>query len=158
MNSLDELYAAYREDVYRLVYILTGDRAVSESVTQEVFYASPAAGTSRVRLLADAREKALSLFRRERRGLPLHGPLPYKDAPDLDFLDTLKPLAPRGREMVVYHILYGLPYPDIAAILSISQEAVSRECGQALLALDMVARRKEEFSCGEVGRPPETGL
>ena len=159
----EQLYTEYRGDVYRLAYLMTGDRAVSEDVTQTVFLAvsrkeRAVAKDPRAWLFAAARQQTAGLYKREGRSLPLHGKLPYPGADDLCFLDTLRPLTPLRREIVILRFLFGLPHSVTAKILRISHTNVRKAYDGAEATLHLVERRKEEFPDGFMGRPPETRL
>jgi RNA polymerase sigma-70 factor (ECF subfamily) len=139
-QTAEQLYTAYRGDVYRLVYMMTGSRAVSEDVTQDVFLEAlqkekTIRDNPRAWLLTAARNKTLNLLKREKRSAPLTEDLSYTDASDLVFLDMLRPLKPRQREIVICHILYGLPHTDTAQILRMTHNAVRKQYERALAVL-----------------------
>ena len=160
---VEQLYAAYRGDVYRLAYMMTGDRSVSGDVTQDVFLSAlpkerAVMKNPRVWLFTAARGQTADLYKLEGRDVPLYGKLPYRDAADLYFLDALRPLAPLRRELIVCRFLFSLPHSETAKILRLSHKHVRKEYDSAVAVLQIVARRKEEFPYGFMGRPPETGL
>lgn len=140
-DGIEQLYTAYRGDVYRLVYMMTGDPSMSEDVTQDVFLTALQKGHTirdnpRAWLLASARNKTLNTLKREKRSIPLQGDLPYLGEPsDLHFLDALSPLTPRQRDVVIYHILYGLPHKDTALILGMTHSAVRKQYERAITEL-----------------------
>jgi DNA-directed RNA polymerase specialized sigma24 family protein len=91
-QTTEDLYTAYRSDVYRFVYMMTGNRAVSEDVTQDVFlYAiekdKNGHTNPRAWLLTAARTRTLNLLKREKRSAPLSEDFAYQDSSDLHFLD-----------------------------------------------------------------------
>jgi RNA polymerase sigma-70 factor (ECF subfamily) len=139
-HTPEQLYTAYRGDVYRLVYMMTGSRATSEDVTQDVFVDVCQKGTDihtnpRAWLLTAARNKTLNLIKREKYNAPLSGDLAHTDQSDLQFLDMLRPLKPKQREVVICRILYGLPHTDTAQILRMTQAAVRKQYERALTIL-----------------------
>jgi RNA polymerase sigma-70 factor (ECF subfamily) len=139
-KTAEELYSRYRGDVYRLVYMMTGNLAISEDVTQDVFLEalqkSDTIHTSpRAWLLAAARNKTLNLMKREKWSVPLTQDLSHTDRSDLQFLDMLRPLNARQREVVICHVLYGLPHTDTAKVLRVSHAAVRKQYERALTIL-----------------------
>ena len=143
-----EIYAGFREDVFRLIYMMTGSRVVSEEVTQAVFRAARGWETPKTQLLAAARKMTLLIYKREKRPVPLEGTLPYRGINDLDFLDVLCPLTLRQREVVLYRFLFSLPHSETAKIMDMSHTAVRKEYDRAEEILRFVERKKEEFPDG----------
>lgn len=141
-QTAETLYTAYRGDVYKLVYMMTGNHTISEDITQDVFVEAlqkTIRTNPRAYLLKAARNKTLNLIKRERYNTPLTNDLPYSDRSDLAFLDTLRPLSARQREIVIFHILYQLPHTETAAILRMTHGAVRKQYERALALL----RQKE---------------
>ena len=145
-NSAEQWYTSYRGDVYRLAYMICGNRAMSEDITQDVFLSAlqnpPAIRGSdngnslRAWLLAVARNKTLNALKREKRAVPLDDNLPCPDTPgDLVFLDMLNPLTARQREIVIFHILYGMSHNQTAKILKMTHAAVRKQYERALAVL-----------------------
>jgi len=146
-DALTALYREYRKDVYRLAYVLTKSRADAEDITQEVFLTvAEKARTYKVNISEKAwlmkitRNKALNLINSRARLVPLNETLEdnrFKaEAKDIEFMDILECLAPTGRDIVLFHIAYGLSHKEISMILKMSHNAVRKQYSRAIKTLE----------------------
>lgn len=141
--ALAWLYEAYRAEVYRLAYMMTRQSALSEDITQEVFLtAAEKAQTYRRNislkawLLTITRNKTLNMLKGQLRAVPLEE-APQEaagaaDETDIEFLDSLKCLPYLSRQVVLFHIAYGLTHREIAKLTGLSHGAVRKRYERAL--------------------------
>jgi len=146
-NALASLYKEYRNDVYRLAYVLTKQRADAEDITQEVFLtAVEKAHSYRVNisekawLLRITRNKALNCIKSRSRFLPLSETIEDHKAveaeQDIEFLDVLNCLTFKNKQIVLFHIAYGLSHKEVSIILKMSHGAVRKQYSRALKTLE----------------------
>jgi RNA polymerase sigma-70 factor (ECF subfamily) len=149
--AVAQWYRDYRQDVYRMAYMITRNPATAEDICQDVFLtvlekpdayteAGNPRGTSSLKawLLTVARNKALNAVKRERRTAPLTENMPDERAEpgsDIVFLDILKPLNPTQRQIVLFRVAYGLRHKDIARMLGLTPAGVRQQYGRALKCL-----------------------
>lgn len=143
-DSLAWLYETYRAEVYRLAYMMTRQSALSEDITQEVFLtAVEKAHTYRRNvsvkawLLTITRNNTLNALKRQIRTAPLEAAdaVSVTDETDIEFLDCLKCLEVAARQIVLFHVVYGLTHKEISGVLGISHSAVRKRYERALTAL-----------------------
>jgi len=145
-NALTALYREYRNDVYRLAYVMTKQRADAEDITQEVFLtAVEKAHTYRVNisekawLLKITRNKAINYMKSKSRLIPLSETIEDHNAvgakQDIEFLDVLNCLNSTNRQIVLLHIVYGLSHKEVSSILKMSHSTVRKQYSRALKTL-----------------------
>ena len=151
MSSLEALYRAHSQDVFRFAYWLSGSRADAEDITSETFVRAWAGGgdlrmnTVRAYLIAIARN--LFLQRRHRAGREreidenLADPAPGPDQ-QLERRDELRialaglqALAEADRAALLMHAELELPYDEIARALGLSLSAVKVRVHRARIRL-----------------------
>ncbi|MDR1737170.1 MAG: sigma-70 family RNA polymerase sigma factor, partial [Oscillospiraceae bacterium] len=146
VDTVAEWYEKYRADVYRLAFMMTKQSALSEDICQEVFLAATQRAAElkgapglKSWLLTVTRNKTLNALRHESYSSPLTDDLQddrtLTDDPDFVFLDILRPLGGKERQIVLYHVAYRLSHKDIAGMLGMSGAAVRKSYSRAMKTL-----------------------
>ncbi|MCX6025128.1 MAG: sigma-70 family RNA polymerase sigma factor [Chloroflexi bacterium] len=151
MDALAWLYAHYSEDVYRFILFLSGDQAVAEDITSEVFLrvwdapepTRPA--TARAYLIAIARNLFLNEIRRRSRRTSLDerlvdaapGPEPAaeRNAALTEAQQALQQLPEADRAALLMRALHQLSYTEIGTALHLSPVAARVKVPRARLKL-----------------------
>lgn len=144
---VDRWYKTYRSDVYRLAYMMTHSPDCAEDICQDVFLTALRKSNQEIDarpkawLLMVARNKTLNRLKYENRFSPMTDRLtdtlaaPGTNGPDIEFLDLLRPLNMVQRQIVLFHVGYGLKHKEIARILGLSPANTRRIYRQAIRAL-----------------------
>jgi len=146
-NALTAFYLKHREDVYRLAYAMTKQRADAEDITQDVFltvalkaYTYKVDFSEKAWLLKITRNKALNFISSRARLVPLDETLADRrfvtEAQDIGFFDILECLSFTGRQIVLFHIAYGLSHKETSKILKMSHSAVRKQYTRAMKTLE----------------------
>lgn len=146
--TLDRLCALHAPEARRLAYLLVGDRAQAEDISQEAFVRvlgrygdlrNPRA--FRAYLMRTVVSLSKNHFRRralERRHSPPPAEAVQPQERDDELLDALRRLPPRQRAAVVLRYCEDLPEDETAEILHTSSKAV-----RSLVTRGLTALRKE---------------
>ena len=147
IKSLETLYQKYLSDVYRLAYMITKNRHISEDITQDVFltvvkYANTYKRDINVKgwILTITRNISLNIIKRNSFICSIGEETTdfisnINDFEIVEFSDLLKCLNPKEQEIIVLHILYGLKHKEIANILSKNQDSIRKQYQRALIKL-----------------------
>jgi len=164
MLTFHELYERHAKDVYRFAFWMCGDAAEAEDITSETFVRAWAARapirteTVRAYLLAIARNLYLQQRRRSRRETELDVLAP-DPAPPLEQLvedrlnlanaqAEIQALPETDRAALIMHVLYAMPYEEIARALSLSVVAAKVKVHRARLKLAEGRLKKERKENG----------
>ncbi len=134
MDALAWLYDRYAKDVHRFVFCLSGDQALAEDITSEVFLKvwdapePPRMGTARAYLFTIARNLFLNELRRRSRrtsldvrladGTPGPEPTTERNVKLAEVLDALQQLPELDRSALLMRALHELSYVEIGAALA----------------------------------------
>ena len=171
--AFGELVARHRETVYAICWRYWRDDADAEDAAQETFLAvhrgaSSFRGTARFTtwLYRVATNTCNDLHRKrvrrprssgldpERMAVPADDEITALET-DLALRDALAELRPAHREVLVLHVLEGVPYADIAAHLDIAMGTVKSRLHRATAELaEILDRRSSEHPLPPV--PPKT--
>jgi RNA polymerase sigma factor (sigma-70 family) len=160
MLTFHELYERHAQDVYRFAYWMSGDAAEAEDITSETFVRAWLAKTPvrtetvKAYLFAIARNLHREQYRRTKREADL-SVLERDPAPMLDQLveDRLaleeaqvgmQALSEVDRAALIMHVLYEMPYEEIARALSLTAVAARVKVHRARLKLAEARLRKED--------------
>ena len=146
--GFEELYAAHSRDAQRLAYLLVGDRALSEDITQEAFARVLGRFADlrnpeffRTYVMRTVVSLSKNYFRRrdfERNTvLPGAWPMTYHERDD-DLFDALKRLPERQRAALVLRYCEDLSEHQTAEILQTTPKAV-----KSLVTRGLAAMREE---------------
>ncbi len=132
MIAVEELFRAYRDDVYRFAVSYTHSCQEAEDVCQTVFLKLMqqkhiAPGKERAWLMQVTANQCRSLLRSAwwKRTMPLEEPPAPADAQDGGILPLLLALDPKYRAVLYLHYYEQLPVKEIATLLKISPTAVT---------------------------------
>jgi len=155
------LYSAYARDVYRFALYLSGNTAVAQDITSEVFLrvwmSSEPVRVSGVKpwLFVVARNLYLHELRHIRRKQPLDVEIasPYSVEASAEakqefarVCEAMALLPEVDRSALLLRVLEGLPYEEIAAILHISIAAAKVKVHRARLRLGAICHEHIERS------------
>ncbi len=162
-EALETLYSRYVDSVYRFMYYRTGDRAVAEDLTADVFAAMlKAIPRYRERgvpfgawLFRIARAQWVDYQRREerRRTLPLYEDVSsepsVRSSPDdilshVYFSSLLRHLTEEQQEVVLLRFVGGLSHKEIAEVIGSNPDAVKAKVHRAVQRLRKVLREKKD--------------
>lgn len=151
LSELTELFERYHVPLYNFFLKLTFDKALSEDLTQNLFYRviryresfQPANGTFRSWIYRMARNAHFDHIRQEQRIPGRGGNLPEEELADpehtgyreehFEKLDqALAQLQPEQREVLVLSRFQGLKYDEISRIKGISVAAIKVQVFRAL--------------------------
>ncbi len=138
MDSVEALYYAYRDDVYRLAVSYTRNFQEAEDVCQTVFlklmeqrHITP--GKEKAWLMQVTANQCRSLLRSGwwRNTAPLEDTFPSIPAQNDEVLQALLALEPKYRVVVYLHYYEGYDTARIGKLLKISQTAVTTRLSRA---------------------------
>jgi RNA polymerase sigma-70 factor (ECF subfamily) len=160
MLTFHELYERHARDVYRFAYWMCGDPTQAEDITSETFVRAWAAQapirteTVKAYLIAIARNLYLEQRRRSRREtsldplVPDPAPTPEQLVEDRLALEetqaAIQTLPETDRAALLMHVLYDMPYEEIARALSLSVVAAKVKVHRARLKLAQARLKKEQ--------------
>jgi RNA polymerase sigma-70 factor (ECF subfamily) len=164
MLTFHELYERHAKDVYRFAFWMCGDAAQAEDITSETFVRAWTAQapirteTVKAYLFAIARNVYLQQRRRSRRETQLDALAP-DPAPTTEQLvedrlalaeaqAVIQTLPETDRAALLMHVLYDMPYEEIARALSLSIVAAKVKVHRARLKLAQARLKKEQSKNG----------
>jgi RNA polymerase sigma-70 factor (ECF subfamily) len=164
MLTFHELYERHARDVYRFAYWMCGDPVEAEDITSETFVRAWTARapirteTVKAYLFAIARNLNGAQRRRSRRETKLDSlapdpaPTPEQLVEDRLALAEaqagIQALPETDRAALVMHVLYDMPYQEIARALSLSVVAAKVKVHRARLKLAQGRLKKEQRANG----------
>lgn len=158
--TFQELYEREFPNVFRAVFLMSGDRQVAEEATQEAFARALARwgrlGSQRWAggwVTTTALNVARRLLRRRPTPVALTGPAPA-DVEWLDLRAAVRRLPPRQQEAVVLHYLLDLPVAEAAVAMGCDESTVKTHLSRARTALERALRVDDGT---EQTRSPEHG-
>lgn len=157
--TFHDLYERHARDVYRFAYWMCGDPVDAEDITSETFVRAWTAQapirteTVKAYLFAIARNLYLQQRRRSRREteldalVPDPAPTPHQLVADRLALEQaqtgIQALPETDRAAFLMHVLYDMPYEEIARALSLSVVAAKVKVHRARLKLAQGRLKKE---------------
>jgi RNA polymerase sigma-70 factor, ECF subfamily len=161
MLTFHELYERHAQDVYRFAYWMSGDAAEAEDITSETFVRAWMAKTPvrtetvKAYLFAIARNLHREQYRRTKRETDLSvserdmSPAPDQLVEDRIALEEaqagMQALSEVDRAALIMHVLYEMPYEEIARALSLTAVAARVKVHRARLRLAEARLKKEEL-------------
>ena len=121
-GAFSAIYSELKTPVFTVLVRLTGDRALSEDLLQEVFLKlyrqPPRAEKPRAYVFRMARNLAIDALRQKQPTEPLEE-LPVQTDPDLklDLERAFERLTVQERQLVALHLSAGLTFREVAAIV-----------------------------------------
>ena len=166
-KALEALYSRYVDSVYRFMYYRTGDRAVAEDLTADVFAAMLKAipryqergipfGAWLFRI---ARAQWVDYQRREERRntVPLYEdafsepalrPSPEEILSHVYFASLLRHLTEEQQEVVLLRFVGGLSHKEIAEVIGSNPDAVKAKVYRAVQRLREILRKEGADNVG----------
>jgi RNA polymerase sigma-70 factor, ECF subfamily len=161
MLTFHELYERHAQDVYRFAYWMSGNPAEADDITSETFVRAWMAKTPvrtetvKAYLFAIARNLYREQYRRSWRETHLDT-LERDPAPMIDQLvedrlalaeaqAAMQVLSEVDRAALIMHVMYEMPYEEIARALSLTVVAARVKVHRARLKLAEARLKKEEY-------------
>lgn len=156
-SSFAGLYSTYAREIYRFVLYMSGNSAVAQDVTSDVFLRvwtlGEPAGIRNIKawLLVIARNLYLRELRHIRRSQPLDPQAPASQSVEMDAAsrqqlarvrEAIRQLPKIDRAALLMRVVDDLPYEEIGANLRISVAAAKVKVHRARLRLESRAYRK----------------
>jgi RNA polymerase sigma factor (sigma-70 family) len=146
-EAFADLVGRYNDDLFRLAFAMTGDRALAEDAVQGCWLAAwrsrgELRDAARIRgwLLTITANQVRRQARRDRLRLLLQGRRPsrWRDEDPGEYVDLARALAklsPQDRELVAMRYYLGLSSAQIAPMLRLSPSGTRRRLQRVLFAL-----------------------
>jgi len=154
------LYERYAQDVYRFALYLCGDPALAEDIAEETFvraWVTPGeiqVGTVKAYLFMIARNLYRTGLKHDARQVELEDDLPDSEpSPEAvsslrselqRVLQALQNLPEVDRAVLLMHVQDGMPYAEIAAVLSLSVAAVKIKVHRSRIELHRLRDQERE--------------
>ncbi len=147
IQSLSDLYEAYKTKVYRLAFSLSGDPFLAEDVTQETFLRIQCQAASYRRsdsegawIMTIARHMTYDILRKRNREVIDSDSIAVQElqAPSTEetsnyyFLELLQGLSTQEKEVVSLRLLTGLSWKELAQVTGDTAEACRKRYTRAL--------------------------
>ena len=148
-NWLEQIYEERKQELFRFLYVLLGDKQSAEDALQDTFLKAYLHRSKYIEIQQEkawlyqiARNTAYDMFRKRRREFPIENEqlsdviekdVSYEDAHEhLIFMEMIADLNEVEREIVSLKIIAGLTHREIARVLHMTTGSVKKRYERAL--------------------------